>query len=79
LGVAARTGLCSQTEGGKMSDAGVANGLAMAACTAARRLCKVAHDVHQNREAEVLAAEVDSLEGLLNNHLHNLMLRTPSI
>eukprot|EP00967_Tisochrysis_lutea_P141191 scaffold259046_cov33-Tisochrysis_lutea.AAC.4 len=51
-----------------------ANRHAYAACTAARKLCKVAFDKHADENAPLLVVEIDNLEGHLNNHLHNLML-----
>lgn len=51
-----------------------ANRLASAAGQAARQLCKVAFDVHRDENAPLLADDVESLEWMLNGHLHNVML-----
>lgn len=51
-----------------------ANRLASAAGQAARKLCKVAFDVHRDQNAPLLADDVESLEWMLNGHLHNAML-----
>lgn len=67
--------LCQTARGEARGVASIrANRLAFASCASARKLCKIAFDEHKDENAPLLAAEVDNLEGHLNNYLHNLML-----
>ena len=51
-----------------------ANRLATKAKSSAMSLCKLAFSKYKDENAPELLREIDNLEGLCNNHLHNLMI-----
>jgi hypothetical protein len=51
-----------------------ANRLAFSAKNSAIKLCKQAFARYKDARSHELLREIDNLEGLCNNHLHNLMI-----